>query len=304
MFDIDHFKAINDKHGHLTGDYVLREMSRRLLGRVRREELLARYGGEELAAVLPEIDLDGARVFGEQLRRIIADTPFEYEGDTFPVTVSVGIACVEGEDVDVSSFIKVADDNLYRAKREGRNRVVAGVAKWDQWKADPSFRSRVSGKAAVAALCVLGRDQILASAGRVAYVDDLEGLLYSRLREHQKPGQDILFGALEGGGKLLVAVEGRNPDQRLRAILFEALRRCAEERPDARFAIGPIQVAKKGATAIEDAVAGLDEEVGVLENGHYLPQPVAVALRALGYWSRCAREAIPGRRGPAKASPP
>ena len=56
MFDIDHFKAINDKHGHLTGDYVLREMSRRLLGRVRREELLARYGGEEFAAVLPETD--------------------------------------------------------------------------------------------------------------------------------------------------------------------------------------------------------------------------------------------------------
>ena len=61
MFDIDHFKAINDKHGHLTGDYVLREMSRRLLGRVRREELLARYGGEEFAAVLPETDLTGAR---------------------------------------------------------------------------------------------------------------------------------------------------------------------------------------------------------------------------------------------------
>lgn len=124
MCDIDHFKAINDKHGHLTGDYVLREMSRRLLGRVRREELLARYGGEEFAAVLPETDITGARTFGEQVRRLIGDQPFEYEGDTFPVTVSVGVACVEGEDVDVSSFIKIADDNLYRAKREGRNRVI------------------------------------------------------------------------------------------------------------------------------------------------------------------------------------
>src|SRR5204862_137857 len=66
MFDIDHFKAINDKHGHLTGDYVLRELSRRLLARVRREELLARYGGEEFAAVLPETDLNGARTFAEQ----------------------------------------------------------------------------------------------------------------------------------------------------------------------------------------------------------------------------------------------
>ena len=92
MFDIDHFKAINDKHGHLTGDYVLREMSRRLLGRVRREELLARYGGEEFAAVLPETDITGARTFGEQIRRLVGDQPFEYEGDTFPVTVSVGVA--------------------------------------------------------------------------------------------------------------------------------------------------------------------------------------------------------------------
>ncbi len=124
MLDIDHFKKINDDHGHLTGDYVLREMSRRLLGRVRREELLARYGGEEFAAVLPETDITGARTFGEQIRRLVADQPFEYEGDKFPVTVSVGVACVEGEDIDVNAFIKTADDHLYRAKREGRNRVV------------------------------------------------------------------------------------------------------------------------------------------------------------------------------------
>ena len=110
--------------GHLTGDYVLREMSRRLLGRVRREELLARYGGEEFAAVLPETDLTGARTFAEQIRRIVGETPFEYEGDTFPVTVSVGVTTVEGEDIDVTAFIKQADDLLYRAKREGRNRVV------------------------------------------------------------------------------------------------------------------------------------------------------------------------------------
>src|SRR5262249_16366433 len=124
MFDIDHFKAINDKHGHLTGDYVLRELSRRLLARVRREELLARYGGEEFAAVLPETDLNGARTFGEHIRRIIGDQPFAYEGDTSPVTISVGVATVEGEDIDVTAFIKQADDHMYRAKREGRNRVI------------------------------------------------------------------------------------------------------------------------------------------------------------------------------------
>lgn len=124
MLDIDHFKAINDQHGHLTGDFVLRELSRRLLGRVRREELLARYGGEEFAAVLPETDLSGARIFAEQVRRLVADAPFEYEGDRFAVSISVGLATVEGEDVDPMAFIKRADDNLYRAKRDGRNRVI------------------------------------------------------------------------------------------------------------------------------------------------------------------------------------
>ncbi len=87
--------------------------SKRLLGRVRREELLARYGGEEFAAVLPETDITGARTFAEQVRRLVCDLPFEYEGDTFAVTVSVGVATVEGEDVDVSAMIKIADDNLY-----------------------------------------------------------------------------------------------------------------------------------------------------------------------------------------------
>ena len=124
MFDIDHFKSINDTHGHLTGDAVLKELSKRLLGRIRREELLARYGGEEFAAVLPETDHAGAMIFGEQIRRLVADEAFEYEGDRFPVTISVGVATVEGEDIDALAFIKRADDNLYRAKREGRNRVI------------------------------------------------------------------------------------------------------------------------------------------------------------------------------------
>src|SRR5688572_17257489 len=124
MFDIDHFKAINDTHGHLTGDYVLKEMARRLLGSIRREELLARYGGEEFAAVLPETDHAGAMTFGEQIRRLVADEPFEYEGDRFTVTISVGVATIEGQDLEPLTFIKLADENLYKAKREGRNRVI------------------------------------------------------------------------------------------------------------------------------------------------------------------------------------
>ncbi len=281
LIDVDHFKSFNDKHGHLTGDHLLRELARRIRERVHPEALLARYGGGEFAVVLPEIDLTDARTFGEQVRRLVAEHPFEYEGQTFEISVSIGVACVEGGAIDVPKFIKVAKDNLHRAKREGRNRVVAGTREWHRWRADHAFRSQVSGRAAVAALSLLARDQILAGSSGVAYVDDLEGLLYARLREHQQAEQALSFGALEGGSKLLVASEGRNPTHRLRAVVFEALRRCAEERPEARFAIGPIVLAREGARAIEDAVAGLDDEIATLENGHYLPQPVAVTLRAL-----------------------
>ncbi|MBT8492679.1 MAG: diguanylate cyclase [Deltaproteobacteria bacterium] len=126
MFDIDHFKQINDTHGHLTGDYVLKELSKRLLGRIRKEELLSRYGGEEFAATLPETDHAGAMKFAEQIREIVAAEPFEYEGDRFKVTVSIGVATLKGDDdaVEPTAFIKIADENLYRAKRGGRNCVV------------------------------------------------------------------------------------------------------------------------------------------------------------------------------------
>ena len=103
---------------------MLQAFARMAQGVMRQGDLLARVGGEEFAALLPETDLAGARQFAETIRRMISDQPFEYEGDTFPVTISIGVATVEGEDIDAAAFIKVADDLLYRAKREGRNRVV------------------------------------------------------------------------------------------------------------------------------------------------------------------------------------
>jgi diguanylate cyclase (GGDEF)-like protein len=128
MFDIDHFKAVNDTHGHLTGDYVLKELCKRLLGRIRKEELLARYGGEEFACVLPETDHAGAMAFAEQVRTLVDGTPFEYEGDSFQVTISVGVNTLNndgGDEVmEATEVIKLADANLYAAKHGGRNRVV------------------------------------------------------------------------------------------------------------------------------------------------------------------------------------
>ncbi len=124
MFDIDHFKMINDRFGHLTGDQVLRELAQRLHSRIRREEFIARYGGEEFAVVLPETGRVGALEFAEQIRLMIAREPFKGEGSEMTVTISLGVATMEGAAVDPTDFIRSADENLYRAKHEGRNRVV------------------------------------------------------------------------------------------------------------------------------------------------------------------------------------
>jgi two-component system cell cycle response regulator len=125
LIDIDHFKAVNDSLGHLCGDFVLRELCQLLSRRVRREELLARYGGEELLLVLPETTLDGAAIYAERLRSMVEAHRFSFEGHTVAVTVSMGVAGFEPNMARPVDLIRVADERLYRAKRSGRNRVVA-----------------------------------------------------------------------------------------------------------------------------------------------------------------------------------
>lgn len=124
MFDLDHFKVINDTHGHLTGDAILKDLCTRIFTTVRKDELLARYGGEEFVVVLPEANREGGLDFAERIRRLVEAKPFTFEGDTIPVTISVGCATTMGETVTVAKFIKEADDNLYTAKRGGRNKVI------------------------------------------------------------------------------------------------------------------------------------------------------------------------------------
>jgi two-component system, cell cycle response regulator len=124
MFDIDHFKRINDTHGHLAGDAVLKELCRRLKPRIRREDLLARYGGEEFACVLSNTDRIGALKFAESVRRMVERTPFEHEELAIDVTVSLGVSVrVDEEKTEPLRMIRIADDHLYQAKRGGRNRV-------------------------------------------------------------------------------------------------------------------------------------------------------------------------------------
>jgi two-component system, cell cycle response regulator len=129
MIDIDHFKPINDTYGHDAGDEVLREFASRVQASVRGIDLACRYGGEEFVVVMPDADLSIARAVGERLRRNIASEPFLVSKGKkkLDVTISVGIAMRhDGETAD--AVLKRADEALYRAKRDGRNRVVSEAA--------------------------------------------------------------------------------------------------------------------------------------------------------------------------------
>jgi diguanylate cyclase (GGDEF)-like protein len=123
MFDVDHFKQINDQHGHLTGDYVLKELARRVRPEVRKDEVFARFGGEEFVVVLPEAGHEAAMAFAERLRMLIASKPFVFEADKVDVHISLGVSTTTTA-IEAQAFIKQADENLFRAKRAGRDRVV------------------------------------------------------------------------------------------------------------------------------------------------------------------------------------
>ena len=123
LFDLDHFKNVNDIHGHLAGDYVLREVAQLVKQRIRKEECFARYGGEEFAIVMPEAGADNVRRFAEKVRAMVEQHPFTFEDKRIAVTVSLGVADMTSEMTDPAAFVKVADANLYRAKKGGRNQV-------------------------------------------------------------------------------------------------------------------------------------------------------------------------------------
>jgi two-component system cell cycle response regulator len=129
VLDIDYFKSINDGHGHDAGDDVLREFALRIRKSIRGIDLACRYGGEEFVVVMPETDLAVATMVAERLRRRIASEPFPIQqgARTVEVTISIGIAALGGSD-NAASVLKRADQALYRAKRDGRNRVVPDAA--------------------------------------------------------------------------------------------------------------------------------------------------------------------------------
>jgi diguanylate cyclase (GGDEF)-like protein len=129
MFDLDHFKDVNDRYGHLCGDAVLNAVGKRMREVLRGSDLKCRYGGEEFLVLLPETPLHGARRVADTLRREIAERPIPWAGEGLTVTASFGLAQAMPGEVNVEALIARADQALYRAKDDGRNcvRIAADV---------------------------------------------------------------------------------------------------------------------------------------------------------------------------------
>jgi diguanylate cyclase (GGDEF)-like protein len=125
LADVDAFKRINDEAGHVFGDTVLREIAALIARQARRNDCLARYGGDEFAVVLTETTRAGAEIFAERLRGQVEVTRFELDGKVLPVTVSIGVAFWSPEIGTTEAFLNAADVALYAAKAAGRNRVAS-----------------------------------------------------------------------------------------------------------------------------------------------------------------------------------
>jgi two-component system, cell cycle response regulator len=128
VLDLDHFKSVNDTHGHLAGDAVLKEVARRMVAGLRPYDTVGRYGGEEFVIVAPSCDKDGATRLVERILAIIRSRPVDATDCSVPVTASCGIAISNaGKSLDPESLMRMADEALYRAKENGRNRAEFAV---------------------------------------------------------------------------------------------------------------------------------------------------------------------------------
>lgn len=124
IFDLDHFKKVNDTYGHLAGDEVLCNVSRRINDLLRTADVLGRYGGEEFGIILPSTSMDGALILAERIRQVIAQTPIMYKEIAIPVTISIGVSELESGSPNYEHLIHCADLALYYGKENGRNRVT------------------------------------------------------------------------------------------------------------------------------------------------------------------------------------
>ena len=133
VVDIDHFKTVNDTHGHQAGDYILQQVAQALDGVTRADETLARYGGEEFVVLLEDIATDGMAIVGERIRSRIEKLVISFEGVVIPITVSIGLCCGVPQNGEFGlTLFSHADAALYEAKQGGRNRVVCDTSLSDQ----------------------------------------------------------------------------------------------------------------------------------------------------------------------------
>ncbi|MDH5693753.1 MAG: diguanylate cyclase [Gammaproteobacteria bacterium] len=130
IFDLDHFKSINDTYGHMAGDEVLKEASKRINIALRDSDILGRYGGEEFVVILPETDLNSAHIIADRLREKLADEPIVYSKDVLfekpeiTVTASLGLTAMREDTLDYQTMLQEADSALYQSKEGGRNRTT------------------------------------------------------------------------------------------------------------------------------------------------------------------------------------
>jgi len=128
VLDADHFKRVNDTHGHAAGDLVLKALAESFRQILRETDVIGRLGGEEFAVLMPETDLPGAQYVAERLRMRVAKLPVKYRDRVIQVTVSVGVAEVENQEGGFDQAMALADARMYRAKQGGRNCIMAGEA--------------------------------------------------------------------------------------------------------------------------------------------------------------------------------
>ncbi len=124
LIDIDHFKQVNDRFGHLAGDHILKGLAKLIQLQIRRADVFARYGGEEFAILLPEVNAKGAMLTAEKTRKLVERTEFRFDRKKIPITISLGVAALTPRVKDAAGMIKAADARLYEAKQGGRNRCA------------------------------------------------------------------------------------------------------------------------------------------------------------------------------------
>ncbi len=128
MLDIDHFKLVNDVFGHLAGDHVLKQLVSVISERIREQDIMARFGGEEFVVILPEIGFEGAMTCAEKIRHLVEETRFIYDGSKIPVNVSLGVVSSSNGSHDSEDMLRIVDANLYESKRRGRNQIHGSEA--------------------------------------------------------------------------------------------------------------------------------------------------------------------------------